>query len=515
MAQAFKRAAQKRSFYLQMITWGISANSHDAALAVFKHTQTELEQSKSLELLYASHSERYSGKKNDPHLNAALVEAARQYGEPNEIVWYEQPLLKTLRQFTAGQGIRLRKNNIRHYIKSYGIHAPIRYVNHHHAHAAAGFYTSGFTEATVVCIDSIGEFETFTIWEGKDNTLKRVYSQSYPHSVGLWYSAMTQRIGLKPQEDEYILMGMAAYGDPDKFYHIMVKDFIAKWPDHNNPSVHFKDNLHRGCLWWKPELNSLQDIMDIAAATQKIYEDIFEYILQYASVKTNNPNLVLMGGCALNCSANSTAYKYFKNVWIMPNPGDSGSAIGSVLAYYKKHIKWPGPYLGHNIEGEYPVENVIQELLSTGLCGVANGPAEFGPRAFGNRSLLADPRGTDIKYRVNEIKQRQQFRPFAPAILEEHAGDYFEGCTGPYMQFTAQCRFPKLYPAIVHADGTSRVQTVSSKDNPGFRRLLEQWYATTGCPMLLNTSLNIKGQPIANTVEDAVEFEKYYRVKVF
>ena len=515
MAQAFKRAAQKRSFYLQMITWGISANSHDAALAVFKHTQTELEQSKSLELLYASHSERYSGKKNDPHLNAALVEAARQYGEPNEIVWYEQPLLKTLRQFTAGQGIRLRKNNIRHYIKSYGIHAPIRYVNHHLAHAAAGFYTSGFTEATVVCIDSIGEFETFTIWEGKDNTLKRVYSQSYPHSVGLWYSAMTQRIGLKPQEDEYILMGMAAYGDPDKFYHIMVKDFIAKWPDHNNPSVHFKDNLHRGCLWWKPELNSLQDIMDIAAATQKIYEDIFEYILQYASVKTNNPNLVLMGGCALNCSANSTAYKYFKNVWIMPNPGDSGSAIGSVLAYYKKHIKWPGPYLGHNIEGEYPVENVIQELLSTGLCGVANGPAEFGPRAFGNRSLLADPRGTDIKYRVNEIKQRQQFRPFAPAILEEHAGDYFEGCTGPYMQFTAQCRFPELYPAIVHADGTSRVQTVSSKDNPGFRRLLEQWYATTGCPMLLNTSLNIKGQPIVNTVEDAVEFEKYYRVKVF
>jgi carbamoyltransferase len=207
--------------------------------------------------------------------------------------------------------------------------------------------------------------------------------------------------------------------------------------------------------------------------------------------------------------------KYFDNVWIMPDPGDAGSAIGSVLAYYKKHIKWTGPYLGHNIEGEYPVENVIQELLSTGLCGVASGPAEFGPRAFGNRSLLADPRGTDIKYRVNEIKQRQQFRPFAPAILEEHAGDYFEGCTGPYMQFTAQCRFPELYPAIVHADGTSRVQTVGSKDNPGFRRLLEQWYATTGCPMLLNTSLNIKGQPIVNTVEDAVEFEKYYGVKVF
>jgi len=199
----------------------------------------------------------------------------------------------------------------------------------------------------------------------------------------------------------------------------------------------------------------------------------------------------------------------------MPNPGDSGSAIGSVLAYYKKHIKWPGPYLGHNIEGEYPVENVIQELLSTGICGVANGAAEFGPRAFGNRSLLADPRGSDIKHRVNAIKQRQQFRPFAPAILEEHAGDYFYGSTGPYMQFTAHCKFPELYPAIVHHDGTSRVQTVGCKDNPGFRRLLEQWYATTGCPMLLNTSLNIKGQPIVNDLTDAEEFAKHYNVKVF
>jgi carbamoyltransferase len=128
---------------------------------------------------------------------------------------------------------------------------------------------------------------------------------------------------------------------------------------------------------------------------------------------------------------------------------------------------------------------------------------------------LADPRGANIRHRVNEIKQRQQFRPFAPAILAEHAGDYFEGCTGPYMQFTARCRFPELYPAIVHADGTSRVQTVGTKDNPSFRRLLERWYAETGCPMLLNTSLNIKGQPMVNNEQDAQDFAWHYGIKVF
>jgi carbamoyltransferase len=267
-------------------------------------------------------------------------------------------------------------------------------------------------------------------------------------------------------------------------------------------------------LWWRPELQTEQDYYDIAAAVQKIYEDIFEYIVQYAT-QNDNPNLVLMGGCALNCSANSIAKKYYRNVWIMPNPGDAGSSVGAVLAHYQQPIDWQGPYLGFDIKGEYPVEKLIHELKTTGIVGVANGPAEFGPRALGNRSLLADPRGTDIKHRVNEIKQRQQFRPFAPAILEEHAGDYFDGCTGPYMQFTAHCKFPELYPAIVHHDGTSRVQTVGRKDNPGFRRLLEQWYATTGCPMLLNTSLNIKGQPMVNTWNDGQAFAKHYGVLVF
>jgi carbamoyltransferase len=198
----------------------------------------------------------------------------------------------------------------------------------------------------------------------------------------------------------------------------------------------------------------------------------------------------------------------------MPNPGDAGSAIGCVLAHTKQHIKFNNAYLGYDIKGEYPVEELINELKTTGIAGVASGRAEYGPRAFGNRSLLADPRGSDIKDRVNDIKQRQRFRPFAPVILSEHYDEHFDGRANEYMQFTSTCKHPNLYPAIVHADGTSRVQVVP-KNNSGIRKLLEAWYEATGCPMLLNTSLNIKGKPIVNNKRDAILFEQEYNVKVF
>ena len=482
-----------------MITWGISANSHDAALAVFSKDGLE----------FASHSERFSGIKNDPNLNKELIDYAKKWGQPDEIIWYERPLVKTLRQFRAGQGIRFDENNIRKYLRSYGIHAPIKYTSHHHSHASAGYYTSPFREATVVCIDSIGEFETLTVWRGRGTKLKKIYSKGYPHSVGLWYSALTQRVGLKPNEDEYILMGMAAYGNPRKYWN----DIYQMFDYVDGADIRYKDNLHRGCKWWKPELTTEQDMFDIAAATQKAYEFTLEQILQWARENGDSDNLVLMGGCALNCSANHLAYKYFKNVWIMPNPGDAGSAIGCVLAHKKEHMEMDHAYTGYNIEGDYPVEEAISELKNTGIVGVANGRAEFGPRAFGNRSLLADPRGRDIKHKVNDIKKRQQFRPFAPAVLAEHYHENFEGHANQYMQFTARCKHPDLYPAITHVDGTSRVQTVGP-DGSGFRRLLERWYEETGCPMLLNTSLNIKGKPMANDLTDAQEFAIMYKTKV-
>jgi carbamoyltransferase len=495
-----------------MITWGISANSHDAALAVF--TDDGLE--------FASHSERFSGIKNDAHLNDKLIEYARQWGEPDEVIWYERPFIKTLRQLRAGQGLRLGENNIRKYLRSYGIHAPIKYTDHHLAHAAAGFYTSNFTEASVIVCDSIGEFDTLTIWNAdQEKGLRRIYSQQYPHSIGLWYSAFTQRIGLKPQEDEYILMGMAAYGNPHRFMSEILEEFFYPIDDHgwlqtfwDRPRVKLKHNLHRGCQWWRPDLTTEQDMFDIAAATQEIYKYILKYISNWAHWKAPTKNLVFMGGCALNCSANGLLTSDWDNVHIMANPGDAGSSIGAVLAHKKQFMSMDHMYTGYNIEGEYPVEEVLNELLTTGICGVANGRAEFGPRAFGNRSLLADPRGTDIKDRVNEIKRRQKFRPFAPAVLAEHASAYFEGPTGPFMQYTATCTDPGL-PAIVHGDGTSRVQTVSADQSVGFRKLLERWYEETGCPILLNTSLNIKGKPIVNDELDAIQFAKHYNVKVY
>ena len=482
-----------------MITWGISANSHDAALAVF--TEEGLE--------FASHSERFSGVKNDAHLNREIIDYAKQWGEPDEVIWYERPLVKTFRQLRAGQGFRFRENNISQYLQRYGIRAPIKYTDHHLAHAAAGYYTSRFTEACVVVIDSIGEFKTLSTWMATGTEIKETFSQSYPHSVGLGYSAITQRIGRKPQEDEYILMGMAAYGDPNRLYADIKTDFFGN----GKALINFKRNLHRGCLDWRPELNSVQDLFDIAAATQKIYEEVLDDILKHAKANTTSDSLVLMGGCALNCSANHIAYKHFSNVWIMPNPGDSGSAIGCVLAHKKEHMPMRHMFTGYDIEGEYPVEETIKELAQTGICGVASGRAEFGPRAFGNRSLLADPRGNDIKDRVNAIKQRQQFRPFAPVVLREYAEDNFEGYTNSFMQFTSNCKYPDLYPAICHADGTSRVQTVGPNGS-GIRRLLEAWYEHTGCPMLLNTSLNIKGKPIVNNLTDAKNFATMYSVKV-
>jgi len=490
-----------------MITWGISANSHDGSLAVFDNN----------ELVFASHTERFSGLKNDPHLNKPLLDYVRQWGEPNEVIWYEKPFKKTVRQLYAGQGWNHNENNVKTYLKQYGVNAPIGYSSHHESHAAAGYYTSGFRDATILVIDSIGEWETLTIWEGKGNKLKKVFAQEYPDSIGLWYSAMTQRVGLKPNEDEYILMGMAAYGDYKKHYHYMKENMFQLGPhDHwQFPNVRFKDNLHRGCKWYRPGYNKWTDKLNIAAATQSIYEEIFSGLVEYCSKKYKSKNLVVMGGCALNCKANSSTTTYYDRVWIMPNPGDAGSSIGAVLANKQKHIKWKDPYLGYDIPGEYPVDDLFRELKDDGIVGVANGKAEFGPRALGNRSLLADPRGKDMKDKVNAIKKRQKYRPFAPAILAEHAEEYFYGDVGPYMQFTAKCRKQAEFPAITHVDGTSRVQTVGQNDNTGLRELLERWYAKTGCPMLLNTSLNIKGKPMVNNEKDAKKFAHKYGVSVY
>jgi carbamoyltransferase len=224
-----------------------------------------------------------------------------------------------------------------------------------------------------------------------------------------------------------------------------------------------------------------------------------------------------MGGVALNCSANRRLGELFDDIWIMPCPGDAGSSLGAAALALGTRIHWRDAFLGHDIAGAYPVNAILDHLLDRGIVGVASGRAEFGPRALGNRSLLADPRGPNVKDQVNEIKRRQKFRPFAPVILEELAGQYFDMPGGwhnsRYMQSVARCRSPELFPAIVHTDGTSRVQTVPA-DGSGIRALLERWFVMTGCPMLLNTSLNIRGEPMVNDRADADRFEALYGVKV-
>ena len=473
-----------------MITWGISSESHNAALSVFVNDS----------LVFASESERFSGIKNDAYLNNGIIDYALKFGKPELVCWYENPYKKTLRQLLAGQ--RWIQN-----VKKY-IDVPIKYYDHHYTHACAGYFTSKFDECCVVVIDAIGEFQTLTIWEAKGNKLKLKFQRKYPHSVGLWYSAMTQRCGLKPNEEEYILMGMSAYGDKTRYEDDIYKDFIGF------RAATFKKNLHKGCKDWRPDI---KNNFDIAAATQSIYETMFRDILQVASSKVKSNNLVLMGGCALNCVANPIAYYYFDNVWIMPAPGDNGSAIGAVLAHRKHHIDWHGPYLGYYIKPVASNEEIVNHLIDYGLCGVARGRAEFGPRALGNRSLFADPRGPQIKSMVNNIKQRQQFRPFAPVIMEEYVHDYFRMPTNssPYMQYAVKCRYSKKFPAIVHIDKTSRVQTVNRQQNAELYDLLKMWNEKTGCPMLLNTSLNIKGKPMVNDEKDCKEWEETYGVKIF
>jgi len=487
---------------------GISAGFHDAAVSLV---------SPGGDIVFAGHAERYSKQKNDADIHPALV--AELYGyDIDTVAYYERPLIKQLRQLYSGQGFEWDKISTRKIVqkqlqpKLLG-DAKIKSYNHHLCHAAAGFQTSTFDRATVVVIDAVGEFETITIWgaeydsEGKA-VYKKLWQQNYPHSIGLFYSAVTSRVGLRPLDEEYILMGMAAYGQNNLSNRLRFDLIDNEW------EIRFKENLHTGLS--QKYLSDYSEF-DIAAGAQDLVEDLILNVMLRAKKLAWSKNLVYMGGVALNCAANRRIGAYFDNIWIMPCPSDGGSSLGAAALAYGRRINWRSAYLGHDIPGAYPVNDILDELLVRKIVGVASGRAEFGPRALGNRSLLADPRGSEIKEKVNEIKRRQQFRPFAPVILEELADQYFIMPRGwrdsRYMQVIAACKRPDLFPAIVHHDGTSRVQTVP-KDGSGIRQLLEKWYVMTDCPMLLNTSLNIRGEPMVNNRADADRFEQLYGVRV-
>ncbi len=319
-----------------MITWGMVGNSHDASLAVFETKIAGLTDHYRTNLLWASLSKDFSDVPNDPDFNWTQIEVARQsFGPPQKVVWYERPFLKTLRQWRAGQGWLAKENNIKNYLARWGITCPIEYTQHHLSHAAYAYYTQPNDNCAVICLDSIGEFETLTVWHGKDGKLKKIYSQGYPHSLGLFYSAMTQRMGLVPQRDEYLVGEMAEKGDPRRLMPSIRRDLLgygtSRW-------FNTKENLHRGCQWWRPDLSSHTDMCDIAAATQLIFEDTLSTISYFAHQKTDANHLALAGGGALNKQGIDKISVKWENVWVPPNPGDPGSCIGAVLAKTKEKV---------------------------------------------------------------------------------------------------------------------------------------------------------------------------------
>jgi len=475
---------------------GWSEGFHDAAASVIDENGN---------IVFASHSERFSGNKHEKFISPELKHYIDNNFSCHTKAFFEKPLLKKTRQLYAGQFKTVFNPRKLAWNPDVSFH-------HHKSHAAATFQTSNFDEAAAVVVDSIGEWDTTTIWKCSYNSegeaqYKKMYSKKYPTSIGLWYTSLTHFVGLKPLDEEYIFMGMAAFG---KFK----KDLIPKLYSL------FAHNLHRGIpadMIQAMELDKYRDV-DIAYNAQIVLEDrlsdLFDIALKYS------PNIVYGGGVALNCVANSKLHeKTNGKLWIFPNPGDAGGSLGAAALAYGKKVKWSHPYLGFNIEPSKPLKALAKDIVlyikKYGMCGVAVGPAEFGPRALGNRSLIADPRGKDVKDLVNTVKRRQKFRPFAPAVLEEDTDKYFNPAyVSPYMQMVVKCTDKNL-PAIIHNDGTSRIQTISKDEPTIFRLILEEWKKRTGCSVLLNTSLNIRGEPMVNTISDADRFEEKYGVKVF
>jgi carbamoyltransferase len=471
---------------------GINETTHDASATLIKNGK----------ILFAAHSERYSKIKNDWFTNPKLIRDLYRYGAPDKIAYYERHWLKKLRIALHG-GFGGAKPE---YKNMWVSELPEKSFDHHYSHAAAGYYTSPFSDAVIVVLDAIGEFTTSSIWIGDGDSIRLHKKWSYPFSFGLFYSAFTQLLGLKPNEEEYIMMGMAAYGNPELYLDKVSKYFPAAFEQ--------KYNFHKGINDWDQDITD-KDKFHIASAVQKVYEDRLWDFMCMARQDLGSPNLVFMGGCALNSKANTMLWDLFSDVWIMPNPGDAGSSLGAAAAMYGKHLDWQGPYLGYDLGGEYPVQAIFDEIMKNQIAAVASGRAEFGPRALGNRSILADPRDPNIKDKVNKIKKRELFRPFAPVVMEEHASEWFEmDYTSPYMQYTPKCLKPDLIPSVVHQDGTSRVQTVNKSQHPGLYRLLEMFYRKTGVPVLLNTSLNIKGQPLLNDEYDIIAWEKQYKTRI-
>jgi carbamoyltransferase len=449
--------------------------------------------------------------------------------------------------------------------------AKLRFTEHHLSHAASAFFPSPFEEAVVLTMDGVGEWATTSVAHGRGNRLEILKEIHFPHSLGLLYSAFTYYTGFKVNSGEYKLMGLAPYGEP-RFTKQIFDHLIDLKPD---GSFHLNldyfnycagltmtnSRFHRlfGLPPRKPSEPLTEQHMDIAASIQCALEEVILRLTRALAAETGVPNLCLAGGVALNCVANGKVLRagHFKNVWIQPASGDAGGALGAALAAHHQFHNQPrtvttgsdsmhGAYLGPQFSQE-DIEQRLRasgahfqtlcdcELLAQSAAALAEGKAlgwfqgrmEFGPRALGARSILGDARSPSMQSVLNlKVKYRESFRPFAPSVLRDRAGDYFElESDSPYMLLVAnvvehrrramsedernlfgiaKLNVPRSdIPAVTHVDYSARVQTVHRDTNPRYHALLSAFEQRTGCPVIVNTSFNVRGEPIVCTPEDA------------
>ncbi len=572
---------------------GISGFYHDSASALICDG----------EIISAVQEERFSRKKHDSRFPRNAVKYCLKSNnldlrDIKNIVYYEKPLLtferlletylsvapRGGRSFVAAMQVWLKeklflKSELKksfkviqgEIINTKDLYVPeILFAEHHQSHAAAAFYPSPFQEAVILCMDGVGEWATTSAWIGKGNKIKPLWEISFPHSLGLLYSAFTYYCGFKVNSGEYKLMGLAPYGNP--IYSNDIKEKLIDIKDDGT----FKLNMnyfkfHRGFRMTsqrfhnlfgseprKPEEELTQFHMDLASSIQLVTEEIVMKIAYSLREETGIKNICLAGGVALNCVANGKLLKkkIFDNIWIQPASGDAGSALGAGLAVWHDYFNKPrkvnpndsmkGTYLGCNFSNDEIIKylrkiqapfkqyddkelfDILAIKLGEGkVIGWFNGPMEFGPRALGGRSIIGDPRNQKMQSIMNlKIKYRESFRPFAPSVLEEDVSSQFEiEDKSPYMLLVAPVKKElcndmtteqkKLFgieklniprstlPAITHVDYSARVQTVSKETNPRYYKLINAFKEHTKCPLIVNTSFNVRGEPIVCTPQDA------------
>lgn len=546
-----------------MYSLGISCYYHDSAAAILKdgHVVAAVEEERFSRKKFDDGFPRMA-------IDWCLKEAGITPEQINSVAFYDKPILKFERLLdnyiaVAPRGLYSFLNVIpkwlhkrlwiKEEIKKHmrGYQGNIIFPEHHMSHAAHTFFTSPFDEAAILTVDGVGEWSTSSFGSAENTSIKLTNDIRWPHSIGMFYSAFTYFLGFKVNEGEYKLMGLSAYGKP-KYYDLILNEILDV---KNDGSLHLNlkyfaftydkvmTNQKFAELFGIPrreeDAKAEQIHYDIGASAQKVLEDIMLKMVNHVHKKTGMKNLCLGGGVALNGVANYRILKEgpFESVHIPPSPGDGGSAIGCAQYLYYIHKKqkriivqdhakriqenvYVGPSFSNDEIKSFLEENNIdyeyltrEQLLQTtakliseqNVVGWYQGKIEWGPRALGNRSILADPRDSKMKDVLNEkIKHRELFRPFAPSILEEYVSEYFDlNIPSPYMLFVAKVKKPDKIPAVTHVDGTGRLQTVSREANPLYYDLINDFYKITGVPVVVNTSMNVRGEPIVNTPEQA------------